>query len=75
MIIMSQDRKRLIDCAVVEVSRNLGGGKDAKYVITANSIGFGGFIVGSYPEEKNAMDELEKIYAALASGAKTYDIK
>lgn len=75
MIIFAQDRKRIIDCNVVEVTRNIGGGKDAKYVITASRSDLGGVIVGSYPDEKNAMDELEKIYAAMAAGEKSYCIK
>ncbi len=75
MIIFSQDRKSIVDCKVAEVTRNLGGGKDAKYIITARTSDIGGVIVGSYPEEKNAMDELEKIYAAFEAGTKTYSIK
>ena len=74
MIIFSQDRKSVIDCKIVEVTRNLGGGKESKYVLTASASGFGVVTVGSYPEEKSAMDELEKIYAAFEAGAKIYKV-
>ncbi len=75
MIIFSQDKKRMVDCKKVVVERNIGGGKDAKYVLIAYLSDLGGDIVGSYPEEKNALDELEKIYAAFEAGAKTYSVK
>ena len=54
--------------------KNIGGPKGEKYVLSANG-GFGsGGILGLYADEKTAIDELEKIYAAMSEGAKTYRI-
>ena len=74
MLIFSQDRKKIIDCITVSVTRNFGGGKDGKYCM----VGSGGFgtsfdgVLATYPDEKTAMDELEKIFAAFENGEKTY---
>ena len=74
MIIFSQDRNRLIDCKVIDITRNLGGGKDSKYVLTASTSAFNAGIIGSYPDEKSARDALEKIYDAFEKGATTYKV-
>ena len=76
MIIFTQDKKNLVKCDKISVEKNFGGGKDAKYML----VGMGGFNIGAttlgaYPEENNAMDELNKINAAFAGGANTYEIK
>ncbi|MBE6902534.1 MAG: hypothetical protein E7478_08665 [Ruminococcaceae bacterium] len=71
--ILAQDRKRivLLKNGKVEVTRNLGGGKDGKYAIVAgNEIILD--TIGTYPEEKDAIDALEKLFAAIAAGEKTY---
>ncbi len=74
MLIFSQDRKKVVDCVTVYVTRNFVGGKDGKYVI----VGSGGFgtvrdgILAAYPDEKTAMDELEKVFAAFEGGAGAY---
>ncbi len=75
MIIMSKDRKAImIKIKSIQVVKNFGGPKDGKYILTANG-GFGeGVILAQYAEEKNAVDELEKIYAAMAEGAAAYRI-
>ncbi len=77
MIILAQDRKHLVDCKVVSVEKNFGGKKDEKYSIQGQcgEAGLMAFNLGSYPDEKTAVDELEKIYTAFAEGAKTYMIK
>lgn len=76
MLIFSKDRKKIVDCISVTVSRNYGGGREAKFSL----VGSGGIstaldgsgLLASYPDEKTAMDELEKIFAAFEGGAKTY---
>ena len=35
---------------------------------------FNGGVIASYPDEKTATDELEKIFAAFESGAKSYKL-
>ncbi len=71
MIIFSQDRKKIVDCVTVYVTRNYGGGKDGKFCMVGSS-GLGTALLAAYPDEKTAMDELEKIFAAFESGAKVY---
>lgn len=76
MLIFSQDRKKILDCVSVSVTRNFGGGKDAKFSLVGSSgIGTaleGSGLLASYPDEKTALDELEKIFAAFEGGAKSY---
>lgn len=71
MLIFSQDRKKILDCVSVSVTRNFGGGKDAKFSLVGSS-GIGTALLASYPDEKTALDELEKIFAAFEGGAKSY---
>lgn len=76
MYILSQDKKILIQFGgddgftMLNVTRNFGGGKEGKFVITAG----GTQIMGLYPEEKNALDELSKILDALEENRQTYAI-
>lgn len=76
MIIFSKDKKLLADCVMVNVTRNLGGGKDGKYILSG-SAGFstgGTQVLAAYADEKSAMDDLEKIYAAFSAGEKAYKL-
>ncbi len=77
MLIYSQDRKTVLDCRTISVTRNFSGNKDKKYALVATA-GYGtmvnGGIVGTYPDEKTAMDELEKIFAAFEGGAVSYKL-
>ena len=71
--VLTQDRKRIVIVrnGKIEVTRNIGGGKDGKYaIIEGNELL--SEILGGYPDEKQAMDELEKLFAAIAAGEKTY---
>lgn len=73
MLIYAQDRKSVIDASTLQVQRNLGGGKDAKFSIFASSEGLGQCVLAaSFPDEKTAVDALEKVYTAFADGAKAY---
>ena len=73
MLVLSCDRKSVIDAKVLQVTRNLGGGKDGKYVISALVIGgIRTAVVAQFPDEKTAIDALEKAYTAFAEGAKAY---
>lgn len=73
MLIYAQDRKNVVDARLFAVQRNIGGGKDGKYMIIAWAEGMSGQVIaGAYPDEKTAMDALEKVYAAFADGAKAY---
>ena len=71
--ILAQDRKRvvLVRSGKLEVTRNLGGGKDGKYAIIAGNELLAETL-SVYPEEKDAIDALEKLFAAIAAGEKTY---
>lgn len=74
MLIFSRDRKKMIDCVSVHITRNYGGGKDGKFCL----VGSGGLgtpcdsMLATYPDEKTAMDELEKMFTAFESGAQAY---
>ena len=72
MLIFSQDKKNVIDAKLLQVQRNLGGGKDGKYIILASSVGIGSTIAATFPDEKTALDTLEKAYKAFAEGAQSY---
>ena len=73
MLIFSQDRKSLAKTRLLQVQRNIGGGKEGKFMILACAEGLGGQVIaGTYPDEKTATDALEKAYQAFADGAKTY---
>lgn len=73
MLIFSHDRKSVVDASFLAVQKNLGGGKDAKFSIAACGEGFGqSALVANFPDEKTAIDALEKIYTAFADGATAY---
>ncbi len=73
MYILSRDKKTLVKLKGVQVTRNFGSGKDGKFVIMSNGEA-GGLILAGYPEEKNAVDEMEKIAAAIERGETIYKI-
>ncbi len=74
MLILSMDRKKVMDCAAVSVEKYYGGGKDSRFALIgsteAGTASDG--VLAAYPDEKTAIDELEKIFAAFESGAKSY---
>lgn len=75
MIIYSQDRKRVMDCVTLAVSKNYGAKKEEKYAIIGTAgfaSGIDGNVFALYPDEKTAIDELEKAYNAFAEGARSY---
>ena len=58
MLIYSQKRKKIADCAAISVERYVGGGKEGKYALVG-SAGFGTMcdgILAVYPDEKTAVD-------------------
>lgn len=71
--IFTQDRKNivLVKSGKIEVTRNLGG--KMKYAIVAGNEIISE-LLGNYAEEKEALDELEKIFAAIEAGEKTYKV-
>ena len=76
MLVFSQHRKRVMDCNTLRISRNIGAKKDEKYSITGSGV-FNDTLDNSYtlalfPDEKTAMDELEKVFNAFAEGATSY---
>lgn len=75
MYIISRDKKLIMEAKNLQVTANLCGKKNEKYSIVASGYGLGAEIVGTYPDEKTAIDEMEKIFAAMAAGEATYEIK
>ena len=76
MLVFSQDRKRVMDCNTIRISKNFGAKKDEKYAITGSGV-FNDTLDNNYtlalfPDEKSAMDELEKVFNAFAEGAASY---
>ena len=72
MLIFSRDGKTIIKAKSLSVQKNLGGKKEEKYVITAWGGELSGVCVATFPDEKTALDALEKAFAAFENGAKTY---
>ena len=74
MLIFSRDRKKVQDCVSIAVQKVFGGGKEQKYALIGSS-GFGTTydgVLAYYADEKTAMDDLEKLFAAFEGGAASY---
>lgn len=72
MLIFTQDRKCVVKARTLQIQRNIGGGKDGKYMISACPEGLGTVIAAAFPDEKTALDALEKAFRAFADGAPSY---
>lgn len=72
MLIYSQDKKSVVDARLLQVQRNIGGGKDAKYAVVAFGESTGQVIAAQFADEKTALDVLEKAFQAFESGAASY---
>ena len=72
MLVFSRDGKTIIKAKSLTVQKNIAGKKDEKYSITAWSGEISGVSVAVFPDEKTALDALEKAFAAFENGAKTY---
>lgn len=72
MLIYTQDKKNVIEAKLLQVQRNIGGGKDGKFMILASAEGMGQAIAAVFPDEKTALDALEKAFRAFSDGASSY---
>ena len=73
MTVLSQDRKIIFSGKNFSAEKNLGGGKDKKYVIIGYTKGnMSSRVRAYYKEEKEAVDELSKLFDAIESGRDTY---
>lgn len=72
MLIYTQDKKNVIDAKMLQVQRNIGGGKDGKFMILACAEGMGQAIAAVFSDEKTALDALEKAFRAFSDGASGY---
>lgn len=71
MIIMSQNKKVIMDCTKLTVTKNATFGKGDKFCIVGTPAAAsldGTEILGTYAEEKLAMDELERLMNAMSRG-------
>lgn len=78
MIIFTQDKKSIVDCARISIERNLGGKKDEKFLLIGCVYASSNLLtptLSKYPDEESAKAELERIYEAFANGANTYQIQ
>lgn len=65
---MDSERKNLIDARLFSVNKNIGGGKDKKWVITAYSqtsaaVTLTGVTCACFSDEDRAIAELERVAA------------
>ena len=75
MYILSQDKSLLLEFGRIEISRNLSSRRDEKFLLSAWGRGTDNPVsVGMFPDEDTAEIELQKIVAALKSGAAVYEI-
>ncbi len=77
MLIMSSDRKKILDCDSIEVVKNFGAKKEEKFALVGSagiSSELSGKILALFPDEKSAIDTLEKIFTAFESGANSYKL-
>lgn len=73
MLILTQDKKNIVEVRQLSVQRNIGGGKDGKFAIMAFSEGLGSAVAATFPDEKTALDALEKVFRAFEGGAVSYE--
>lgn len=76
MLIFSQNKRQITNCETLAVTKNFGGKKEEKFVIVG-SAGIatelnGNGILATFPDEKTALDALEKVFTAFENGAKSY---
>ena len=75
MTVLSQDKKIIFTGKIFSVEKNLGG-KDKKYAIVGSGKdGFASKVLAYYADEKTAVDELEKLFDAMANGQKAYALE
>lgn len=72
MFILSQDKKTLIECVRLAVTRNFGGGKEEKFALMCGAYYGEGAVVATFSDEKTAVDALEKVTQSIAAGEKVY---
>ncbi len=72
MFIVSHDKKTLIECVRLNITRNIGGGKEEKFALVCSAYFGEGAVAATFPDEKTAADALEKVTQAIAAGEKVY---
>lgn len=80
MYIFTQDKKTIMEFGRTEVSTNITFKKDDKYVLiafsraSANST-TNSTVIGTYPSEEVALNELRNIYMALNANQPVYEVR
>lgn len=76
MYIYTQDKKKLLRFEKLSVEKNTFGSANEKYCITATGVSadFMPEVIGYYPDERSAMNELANIYMAMNMGNKLYEV-
>lgn len=77
MYMLREDGKVLANYTTFKVVANATFSKDKKIALTGTTQGFAAEedILAFYADEKTAMDELEKIFAAIKEGKTCYTIE
>lgn len=74
MYIISNDGKTILKATKLSISKNYGGKKEQKFAIVAEREGgdLVAVVAGLYPDEKTAVDAMEKAFQAFADGVRFY---
>lgn len=77
MYIYTQDKKKIVKFQKLVVQKNTFGSANEKYCIVAYTTveDLSDGIIGYYPDESSAMNELRNIYMALNLGSSVYEVK
>lgn len=70
MWVRTNDKKYLLDATRFDITKNLGGKKDEKWAIIANStskFSDGGVICACFPDKESAYGALDKLSDAIRS--------
>ena len=76
MYMFSENKKTIANYTTFKVETNATFSKDKKIALVGCTTGFAQEcdVLAYFSEEKYAMDEMEKIFAAIAAGQTTYTI-
>lgn len=75
MYIYTQDKKKLLKFSHLEVQKNAFGSANEKYcIMSITTAGAAYDIIGYYPDERTAMNELKNIIMAMNMDAKVYEV-
>lgn len=72
MFVLSQNKKIFMQVTQFQVQRNIGGKSGEKYALMGAAQVPGMYILGLYPTAEDAMEEIQRIMAAMNEGQTIY---